>query len=345
MGKAMLVKVLFLYLSSVCLAFGYEIENSIVQELNSNYYRSQHKDKFSDEHYNELVKALEASCQMRLMSYNVLSQFYDSLQKEQNTWAHRKDRVIALIDHISPDVFCCQELTPIQIDDFKNHWGDKYGTYAPLPSDDRCFTEMLGIFYNKEKFDLKYSEKREIGISHYSHELGSYCFQYYIKVHLVEKKSGKEFVLYNTHADYLKPEGRLELVKSLLESAEKDAESYPTILAGDFNTKPSMLPAFFEGYGLPAFDSNYLLQLLTKNGFRNTLDLPLIAHIGPFSTFTMPQQNLVPFTDVDYFGSTLDHIFVTPNTIKTIFHAIEPAQVNGHYPSDHVPVFVDLSIP
>lgn len=325
---------------------GFGIENSIIGDLDSQFYIKNHKNKFSDKQYEELIDTLQASCQFRVMSYNVLSKYYDRLQKEDNVWEKRKDRVIALIQHDNPDILCCQELTVEQISEMQSALEKDYAIYAPLPGGEEKYqTELLGIFYKKTRFDFIKGGMEELGCSHFSEELQSFCYQYFIKGFFKDRFSGKEFVAYNTHADYLKPNGRIELVDFLLQDAEKEALVYPTMILGDFNTLPSALPNQYEHPALPGLDGSYVLQKMTKKSFRNSLDLPLIAHVGPHSTYTYKIDKQAPFTGVEYFGLLLDHIFVTPSTIKVIFHAHEPATVDNHFPSDHLPVIADLAIP
>src|SRR5262249_35882123 len=150
------------------------------------------------------------------------------------------------------------------------------------------------------------------------------------------------FVVYNTHADYFKPDVRLQLVDFLLQHAEESAVCYPTVIAGDFNTLPSHLPIVHPLTSL--FDGHYVLQTLTKNHFRNAYDLALIAHAGPLSSFTVTNEIPRPFAGIMDFGILLDHIFITPSTIKVLFHAIDPATVDHHFPSDHLPVIADIAI-
>lgn len=319
------------------------IENSIITELGVEQCIKQHRSKFSDEQYKEILSALEAPCKFRIMTYNVLSKCYDDIQKNENRWENRKLRITKLIRSNSPDILCCQELTTDQIQDMLQELSPEYDVVAPLPSEQNL-SELLGIFYKKQRFKLQQSEKKELGKMYYWEELKNYCFQYFIKAKFLDKNSGKEFVVYNTHADYLKPNVRLQLVKLLLEDAEKNAQSYPTILAGDFNTVQAILPNPYTHPLTPVFDASYLLQTITKKNFRNALDLTLIAHAGPMSSFTCYHNKLEPFVGVDSFGFLMDHIFVTPKDIKVIFHAIEPATIDGYFPSDHVPVIADLSI-
>jgi endonuclease/exonuclease/phosphatase family metal-dependent hydrolase len=40
----------------------------------------------------------------------------------------------------------------------------------------------------------------------------------------------------------------------------------------------------------------------------------------------------------------LDHIYVA-GAVEVLLHAVEPARVDGHFPSDHMPLIADLLFP
>lgn len=319
------------------------IENSIMNQMDMMNCLKQ-KEQFSDRQYAELVEALKSPCRLRLMSYNILSKYYDEMQKEENQWKWRKDRVLSLILNVFPDILCCQELTIDQIADLNENLANEYNCYAPILKDEKYQTELLGIFFRKSRFVVKHFEKIELGSPHFSTEYQSYCYQYFLKVTFQDIKSRQEFVVYNTHADYLSPQVRLGLVDSLLAYAEKDAIQNPVILAGDFNTLPGTLPSVLDHPQAPGFDGPYILQTLTKSCFRDSLHLPLIAHVGPLTTFPYDVKTKETFSKLDSILLHLDHIFVNPNRIKVFFHAIEPAKIDGYFPSDHLPVIVDLAL-
>lgn len=342
-----LLKIIKLFvLACVLSSIAFGIENSVVDQMDAKKCMEQFKDKFSEKQYRECINAIEAPCKLRIMSYNILSKHYDGMQKRENTWENRKNRVIELIAYDSPDIMCCQELTEGQIFDLMQTLGDKYAVYAPLPLDTGSpNTELLGIFYKKLRFDLRQSEIKELGCMYYWEEYQNYCFQYFIKAMLLDKTTGKELMVYNTHADYLKADIRLQLVHFLLNDAEKEALKYPTVIAGDFNTLPSILPDSIHASLITGLDGSYLLQTIANNNFKSSQALALIAHAGPVTSYTYQIKTRSAFSGIDPYGPLLDHIFVTPQTMKVIFHAIDPATVNGHFPSDHLPVLADIAIP
>ncbi len=332
----------FLIITLALINTTFAIENSISNECIATEALYKYQTKFTDKQKEEIHETLQYPCKLRIMTYNVLSKDYDHMQLLENRWASRKERVIELIKHDAPDIICFQELTVDQIEDLSQDLKDMYDYFAPYPNQYR--TEMLGIFYNKGFLEVLSGEKKELGPMYYWETFQAMCFQYFIKVTFKDIITGKTFTIYNTHLDYLKPNVRQQLLDLVLNDAEKDAMTQPVIIAGDFNTLPSVLPDNFRLPVTPGLDGNYILYSLTKRGFRNSLDLALIAHAGPMCSFTYSTKNCMPFSEPDIAGLILDHIFVTPESIKVLFHAIDPATVGGHFPSDHLPVFADIAI-
>lgn len=320
----------------------FAIENSISNECIASEAFHRYQSKFTDKQKEEIHETLQIPCKLRIMTYNVLSKDYDHMQQPENRWESRKGRIVELIKHDAPDIICLQELTVDQIEDLSKELCELYASFAPLPNQYR--TEMLGFFYNKGFLELVSGEKKELGPMYYWETFQTMCFQYFIKATFKDIITGKTFTVYNTHLDYLKPNVRQQLLDLVLNDAEKDALTQPVIIAGDFNTLPSVLPDNFKLPITPGLDGNYILYSLTRKGFRNSIDMALIAHAGPMCSFTYSTKTFTPFSTPDIAGLILDHIFVTPETIKVLFHAIDPATVGGRYPSDHLPVFADIAI-
>ena len=56
---------------------------------------------------------------MRVATFNVLFDFYDDKLPEEYRWPERKNRVVEMILHLSPDVLGVQEVYPHLLNDLK----------------------------------------------------------------------------------------------------------------------------------------------------------------------------------------------------------------------------------
>jgi hypothetical protein len=73
------------------------------------------------------------------------------------------------------------------------------------------------------------------------------------------------------------------------------------------------------------------------------MDEALLGHIGPIATFTNTVNDRTPFKGIGVPGIILDRIYSNQNSLILI-HGVEPAKVDNHFPSDHMPVIVDFLI-
>ena len=67
------------------------------------------------------------------------------------------------------------------------------------------------------------------------------------------------------------------------------------------------------------------------------------GHFGPISSTNFCAEKKKPFCSEGEPGIILDHVFVSDG-IHVLSHGIDSAKVDGHFPSDHFPVIVDVII-
>src|SRR5205085_1931272 len=91
---------------------------------------------------------------------------------------------------------------------------------------------------------------------------------------------------------------------------------------------------------LPYYDGNYIFKILTSKSLRDAHDTALIGTLGPMATYTNREGSPLPFQGTGTPGVFLDHILVGGN-ILVLLQAVQPALVDGHFPSDHMPLVVD----
>jgi len=302
------------------------VENSIIpfmeqHEFVENLYLSEQK--FTKNQFNEISSALKRQGEkIRLMTYNMLFDLYDHNLDEENRWPNRLPRIVELIREIQPEIIATQELYPNQIEDLVPLINDTYTFFTGQKDPDG---ESFGIFYNKDRFELvDSSAKNPLSM-----------------VHLRDQKTGKQLLVFNTHMPFSNIEKRELHARLIAEIVEPFAQELPTIFAGDINSFPNRM----DLERLPFFDGDYILRILTSGSLKNAREQSLLGHFGPISTFTSDGKSADynPFKGTGVPGVILDHIFVS-DKVTVLTHAVEPATVDQHFPSDHMPVLIDFFI-
>ena len=137
-----------------------------------------------------------------------------------------------------------------------------------------------------------------------------------------DKTGGGEWYVFNTHFDHLGDTARVQSARILLNTIEEVAVGYPVLLTGDFNALPDSRP----------------YEILNSS---ETLEDAYNAvggdHVGPSFTFEgfkvgggkEPRR--------------IDFIF-TNKLVQVEKHAIISSFENGYYPSDHLPVYAEVTI-
>ncbi|MCE5293163.1 MAG: hypothetical protein LLF94_00930, partial [Chlamydiales bacterium] len=116
---------------------------------------------------------------------------------------------------------------------------------------------------------------------------------------------------------------------------EKLARKMAVVFMGDLNTFPNRPDKTF-----PFLDGDTIDNILTKNTLKDSIDTSRVGHVGPIGTFTNQDPSILPFEGTGTPGVFLDHIYVS-DRIVVLLHAVQPATVDGHFPSDHQPVLID----
>lgn len=286
--------------------------------------------KYSKDQFSEIDQILKFKSQrIRILSYNLLSDVNDNELNEIDRWPMRSQRVAHIIKLIKPDIICTQELQKNQIDDLSMLLGDEFIFYGK-PIKNNNFKDVDGIFYLSKRFKLLKGESHLMGFD-CPHALNLCEFQ--------DLYTDKMFLVFNTHFPYLSTEDRVASARFIIDKVQQT--HLPVILAGDFNTIPHRL----DLKDLPCYDGDFIKKILLNGGLVNSIECSLLGHLGPISSFTNDpnSNNAIPFAGTGIPGIILDHIFVSKN-IKILFHTIDSARIEGRFPSDHLPVIVDLLV-
>ncbi|MBL7886447.1 MAG: endonuclease/exonuclease/phosphatase family protein [Flavobacterium sp.] len=255
---------------------------------------------------------------LKLITYNIR---YDNPNDGENAWPNRKDNLTSQLAFYEPDVFGIQEALHHQVEQISKALLDY--SYVGVARDGEKQGEASPIFYKKNRFDLLQqntfwlSETPKKISKGWDAALNRICTYVLLK----DKKSNQHFWVFNTHLDHLGELARTNSIQLILNQIKKvNTKNYPVFFMGDFNTKPS---------------EERIINL--KKEMNDSFEIAIQKPFGPVGTFNGFHHN-EPVND------RIDYIFISKNnTIKVIKCAVLSDSKDLRYPSDHLPVYVEIT--
>lgn len=260
------------------------------------------------------------------MSYNVR---YDNPNDGDHVWSRRRDQVASVIRFHRPAVVGLQEADHAQVEDLD----DRLDRFEWLPAGRRgegLAGEFAAIGFDKSRFNLE--EEGTVWLSE-TGEPGSVGWDAMLPrliryARLREHDTGVQLFHFNTHFDHSGERARRESARILLEQVDRLASNEPVLVTGDFNSRPSTSP--YEH--LTSRDKSSAGRTL-----RDAYDACRGYQHGPETTMT-DFHNLIP-------DKRIDHVFVSAD-VEVLQHGVASDTFDhGTYPSDHLPVAVELALP
>jgi endonuclease/exonuclease/phosphatase family metal-dependent hydrolase len=256
---------------------------------------------------------------LKLMTYNIR---YDNPNDGENQWSQRKEFLSNQIGFYEVDIFGIQEGLHHQVAYLDSVFVN-YNYIGVGRDDGNTKGEYSAIFYNSKKFKVIESStfwlsetpnKISVGWDASMERICTYgLFQ-----HNVTKQ---QFYVFNTHFDHIGTEARLKSAELILEKIEElNQKKLPVILTGDFNLTPETAP----------------IQTISKI-LNDSEKISKVTPFGPKGTFNGFKFNQ-PVTD------RIDYIFTGKNNISVKKYAVLSDSKNCKFPSDHLPVFVEVLI-
>ncbi len=254
-----------------------------------------------------------------LMTYNVR---YGLADDGENSWEYRKEYLASQIAYYDPDIFGVQEGLPFQVayldSTLINH------SFIGKSRDADGKGEYSAIFYNHDKFDVLkqntfwLSPTPLIPSKGWDAAYPRICTYGLFK----DKKTKKKFWVINTHLDHIGEIAREKSVLMILKKIEEiNVKNYPLVFMGDLNAEPESVP----------------ISLL-KSKLADAKEISIKSPFGPSGTFNAFKFEMPVITRIDY-------IFVSrSNEIKVKKYAVLSDSKDLKYPSDHLPVFIELII-
>jgi endonuclease/exonuclease/phosphatase family metal-dependent hydrolase len=283
------------------------------------------RQKYSAEEFTQIKQTLRRKQQkLRIATYNMLFDLFDQNLAPENRWPQRLPRIVALLNDMNADVIGTQELQPNQVKDLLPLISNTYHFFSIHSSSG----EQNGILFKKGRFRVL---KKAIFPMVPMRNVVT-------MVQLKDRKTKKKLAILNVHFAFSKIEDRTSQAYFVAQKVRSIAKEMPVIFMGDLNTFPNWPDNIF-----PALDGEYVNHILTKKTLRDSINVAAAGHVGPTSTFTNNPPSIEPFQGLGTPGALLDHIYVSKN-IAVLIHAVQPGTVDGHFPSDHMPVLVDCVV-
>jgi len=255
------------------------------------------------------------SLMLRIATYNLRM---DTKADSLNAWAYRKDDVKALVRYHNLDVFGTQEGFLHQLKDICEL--PEYLYVGAGRDDGLSAGEHSAIFYKKDRFEIL--ESGNFWLSETPDVPGkgwdaTCCNRICSWAKFKEKTTGKTFYFFSVHFDHQGRIARIESGKLMVKKMQEIAKDVPVVCVGDFNSTPE----------------TEQIQLLSSylNDARKITQSP---PYGPEGTFNQRFGNPVGEARIDY-------IFVS-NEIQALRYASVTDNNGRNYPSDHLPVIVDI---
>ena len=254
----------------------------------------------------------------KLMTYNIR---LDVAVDGENDWNHRKDFFASQIQFYEPDIFGIQEATPNQVVDTNNALS-QYGCLG-IGREGLGKGEASNIYYKKDKFTIQetntfwLSETPDIVSKGWDAAFNRVCTYALFK----DNKTKKMFWVFNTHLDHLGEIARTKGIELILSKiAALNTKNYPVFFMGDFNSEPTTD------------------RVMALNKVMN--DAKLICKSKPFG----PSGTFNGFKHNEPVTQLIDYIFISKNQKITVNkYAVLSDSKDLKYPSDHLPVYIEIS--
>jgi len=255
---------------------------------------------------------------MNIITYNIR---YNTPSDKENAWPNRRAEVMNLLKRHNADIFSVQEALYDQIMDLKD--GMSGFDYVGVGRDDGNINgEFSAIYYNSTRYALIengtfwLSETPEIPSKSWDAALNRICTWARLK----EKETRMTFYIFNTHFDHIGVKARKESAILILKKIDEiSVRKDPVILTGDFNLKPEEKPL-----------------VLIRQRLKDSRQISATIPQGPVGTFN-------DFDFASKLENRIDYIFVNKMVDVRKYTVLTDSR-NNHYPSDHLPVLVEIQL-
>lgn len=257
-----------------------------------------------------------------VLTYNIR---YANPDDGENIWGNRKEAVILNIKKENPSIFGLQEVLAEQLLEIEKSF-PAYKCVGVGRDDGKKAGEFSPLFFDSLKYTLLSSSTfwlSETPSTPGSRGWDAACNRIVTWAKVKDKLSNRVFFVFCTHFDHMGEVARRKSSQLLLQTIDSLSGKLPAIVLGDFNATLDSEP----------------YQILTDNSaVCHLVDSRIISLKSDGPEFTYSGFKVGEIT-----GERIDYIFLKGHFAVDRYKT--NADNNGHYyPSDHLPVSVDLKI-
>ncbi|PSR12040.1 MAG: endonuclease/exonuclease/phosphatase [Bacteroidetes bacterium] len=255
---------------------------------------------------------------LKVMTYNIRLDFAGD---GEDAWLHRRDKLVAQIQFYAPAIMGIQEALPHQVTELAA--GLPGYAYVGQARDGEGKGESSNIFYDQERLTILENHTFWLSATPDTVSRGwdAACNRVCTYARFHDQGSSRQFWVFNTHLDHVGQEARARSV-ALIRAKIKEVNTGddPVIFMGDLNAEPA---------------SELIAEV--RKDLVDTRERSVAPPFGPVGTFN-GFQFCEPVT------RRIDYIFISPTASWVVKrYAVLSDSDNLHYPSDHLPVLVELS--
>lgn len=265
-----------------------------------------------------LFVAFTHAQEVSVMTYNIK---LDYPKEGENSWTNRKPFFINQLKFYEPDVLGVQEAMPNQMKDLDSLLTN-YSFVGVGRDDGDNEGEYSAIFFNKNRLKVLKSSTFWLSETPNKVSIGwdAVCNRVCTYALFENKNSKKRFYVFNTHFDHIGVEARKNSASLILKKIKEiNSENYPVILMGDFNME----------------ETHESIQLISKY-LKDSKYASKSKPFGPPGTFN-------GFNFNESVTRRIDFIFISKE-ISVNKYAVLSDSKDCKYPSDHLPVYVEIII-
>lgn len=264
-----------------------------------------------------LFATITSGQKLKMMTYNIR---FDNPNDKENAWSNRKDYWCSQMGFYEPDIFGIQEALPNQVEDIANAL-PKY-KHIGIARDGVGKGESSNIFFKSDRFKVLQentfwlSETPDKISKGWDAALNRVC-TYALLIDVIAKQT---FWVFNTHLDHKGELARTNAILLILSKIkELNTNNYPVFLMGDFNSEPK---------------EERIINL--KKEMNDSREISEENPFGPSGTFNGFKHN-------EAVTPLIDYIFLSKeNPFKVAKYGVLSDSKDLKYPSDHLPVYVEL---